>query len=129
MTDRDRRRMLPNRAEASSMGVFAGHIRVHVRERAAWVGFPGPHVQLVEQARGRSDWGVGEVEELAFLKDEAPDIKRPQAVMYEPVPNGKMELVAVEYIKDKLHLRSHRRCRLKPLSSASQTQINRRSNP
>ena len=26
------------------------------------------------------------------------DIARPQAVMYEPMPNGKMALVAVEYI-------------------------------
>ena len=33
-----------------------------------------------------------------YLKDEIPDIKRPQAVMYEPQPTGKMELVAVEYI-------------------------------
>jgi hypothetical protein len=33
-----------------------------------------------------------------YLKDEIPDIKRPQAVMYEPLPTGKMELVAVEYI-------------------------------
>jgi hypothetical protein len=33
-----------------------------------------------------------------YLKDEVPDIKRPQAVMYEPLPSGKMELVAVEYI-------------------------------
>src|SRR5262245_32798855 len=37
----------------------------------------------------------------AYLKDEAPDIKRPQAVMYEPLPNGKMELIAVEYISSK----------------------------
>jgi hypothetical protein len=36
-----------------------------------------------------------------YLKDEIPDIKRPQAVMYEPLPNGKMELVAVEYITSK----------------------------
>jgi hypothetical protein len=36
-----------------------------------------------------------------YLKDEVPDIKRPQAVMYEPLPNGKMELVAVEYIASK----------------------------
>ena len=36
-----------------------------------------------------------------FLKDETPDIKRPQAVMYEPLPNGKMELIAVEYISSK----------------------------
>ena len=33
-----------------------------------------------------------------YLKDEVPDIKRPQAVMYEPKPDGRMELVAVEYI-------------------------------
>jgi len=33
-----------------------------------------------------------------YLKDEIPDIKRPQAVMYEPQPDGKMALVAVEYI-------------------------------
>ena len=36
-----------------------------------------------------------------YLKDEIPDIKRPQAVMYEPLPDGKMELVAVEYIASK----------------------------
>ena len=34
----------------------------------------------------------------AYLKDETPDIKRPQAVMYEPGPDGKMRLIAVEYI-------------------------------
>jgi len=33
-----------------------------------------------------------------YLKDQAPDIKRPQAVMYEPTSDGKMALVAVEYI-------------------------------
>src|SRR6266700_7106920 len=33
-----------------------------------------------------------------YLKDEVPDIKRPQAVMYEPLPDGKMALIAVEYI-------------------------------
>jgi hypothetical protein len=33
-----------------------------------------------------------------YLKDATPDIKRPQAVMYEPLPDGKMALVAVEYI-------------------------------
>jgi hypothetical protein len=33
-----------------------------------------------------------------YLKDEVPDIKRPQAVMYEPQPDGKMALIAVEYI-------------------------------
>ena len=33
-----------------------------------------------------------------YLKDAVPDIKRPLAVMYEPMPDGKMALVAVEYI-------------------------------
>jgi hypothetical protein len=32
-----------------------------------------------------------------YLKDEVPDVKRPQA-MYEPGPGGKMSLVAVEDI-------------------------------
>lgn len=32
-----------------------------------------------------------------YLEDETPDIRRPQAVMYEPTRDGKMELVAVEY--------------------------------
>lgn len=31
-----------------------------------------------------------------YLKDETLDVKRPQAVMYEPGPGGKMSLVAVE---------------------------------
>jgi hypothetical protein len=34
----------------------------------------------------------------AYLKDETVDIKRPQAVMYEPAADGKMVLVGVEYI-------------------------------
>ena len=33
-----------------------------------------------------------------YLKDAIPDLKRPQAVMYEPTADGKMALVAVEYI-------------------------------
>jgi hypothetical protein len=33
-----------------------------------------------------------------YLKDEVPNLKRPQAVMYEPTPDGKMALIAVEYI-------------------------------
>src|SRR6185437_7903641 len=33
-----------------------------------------------------------------YLKDETPDLKRPQAVMYEPGADGRMTLVAVEYI-------------------------------
>jgi hypothetical protein len=41
--------------------------------------------------------GVHYVNE-AYLKDEVPDIKRPQAVMYEPLPDGRMSLIAVEYI-------------------------------
>jgi hypothetical protein len=33
-----------------------------------------------------------------YLKDAVPDIRRPQAVIYEPVPDDRMELVAVEYV-------------------------------
>lgn len=34
----------------------------------------------------------------AFLKDGVVDIAKPEAVMYEPAADGKMKLVAVEYI-------------------------------
>ena len=37
----------------------------------------------------------------AKLIGDDVDIKHPQAVMYEPKPGGKMELVAVEYITSK----------------------------
>ena len=33
-----------------------------------------------------------------FLKDTTVDLRRPQAVMYEPMADGEMALVAVEYI-------------------------------
>jgi hypothetical protein len=36
-----------------------------------------------------------------LVKDEAVDIAKPEAVMYEPGSNGKMKLVAVEYITTK----------------------------
>jgi hypothetical protein len=34
----------------------------------------------------------------AYLKDNITDIKHPEAVMYEPTKDGKLALVAVEYI-------------------------------
>ncbi len=37
----------------------------------------------------------------AKLIDETPDIAHPEAVMYEPQPDGKMALIAVEYIASK----------------------------
>jgi len=37
----------------------------------------------------------------AKLIGETVDIKHPQAIMYEPMPNGKLELIAVEYITTK----------------------------
>src|SRR6476659_1720004 len=37
----------------------------------------------------------------ASLIGETVDIKQPQAVMYEPKDDGKMELIAVEYITTK----------------------------
>jgi hypothetical protein len=36
-----------------------------------------------------------------LLQVEVPDIAHPQAVMYEPTPDGKMSLIAVEYITSK----------------------------
>jgi len=36
-----------------------------------------------------------------LLEDEAIDIGHPEAVMYEPGPDGKLELIAVEYITTK----------------------------
>jgi hypothetical protein len=33
-----------------------------------------------------------------YLKDEAPDVARPQAIMYEPQADGSMKLIGVEYI-------------------------------
>ena len=37
----------------------------------------------------------------AYLKDEAVDLAKPEAVMYEPMPDGKLALIAVEYITTK----------------------------
>ena len=34
----------------------------------------------------------------AYLKDDAIDLSRPEAVMYEPAADGKLTLIAVEYI-------------------------------
>jgi len=34
----------------------------------------------------------------AYLKDGITDIAKPEAIMYEPKPDGSMELLAVEYI-------------------------------
>ena len=34
----------------------------------------------------------------AYLGDDAVDIAKPEAVMYEPMADGALELVAVEYI-------------------------------
>ena len=36
-----------------------------------------------------------------YLKDDAIDLSRPEAVMYEPGADGKLSLVAVEYITSK----------------------------
>ncbi|WP_214475274.1 hypothetical protein [Mesorhizobium sp. dw_380] len=37
----------------------------------------------------------------AYLKDDAVDLAKPEAVMYEPTADGKLKLVAVEYITSK----------------------------
>ena len=37
----------------------------------------------------------------AYLKDDAVDVSKPEAVMYEPMADGTLKLVAVEYITSK----------------------------
>ncbi|RWA69569.1 hypothetical protein [Mesorhizobium sp.] len=37
----------------------------------------------------------------AYLKDDAVDVAKPEAVMYEPMADGTLKLVAVEYITSK----------------------------
>ena len=36
-----------------------------------------------------------------YLKDDVVDLNKPEAVMYEPMPDGKLALIAVEYITTK----------------------------
>jgi hypothetical protein len=36
-----------------------------------------------------------------YLKNDAIDLAHPEAVMYEPMPDGKLALIAVEYITTK----------------------------
>jgi hypothetical protein len=52
-------------------------------------------------ASGIGDGAMGVHYVNAKLIGDVVDIKQPQAVMYEPMPDGKMELVAVEYITSK----------------------------
>jgi len=47
------------------------------------------------------DGGAMGIHFNAKLIGETVDIKHPQAIMYEPMPNGKLELIAVEYITTK----------------------------
>jgi hypothetical protein len=37
----------------------------------------------------------------AYLKDDVVDLNKPEAVMYEPMPDGSLALIAVEYITTK----------------------------
>lgn len=37
----------------------------------------------------------------AYLKDDAVDVAKPEAVMYEPMADGSLKLIAVEYITSK----------------------------
>ena len=53
--------------------------------------FPAP------AARKAAPW-VSTTSMATFLKDGVTDIAKPEAVMYEPMADGKMNLVAVEYI-------------------------------
>jgi hypothetical protein len=53
-------------------------------------------------ASGRDGGGMGiHYVNAKFLKDDAIDLAHPEAVLYEPGADGKMTLVAVEYITAK----------------------------
>ena len=48
--------------------VLARHLWIHVREGAARVRLPGPHMQLVERAQAITIGAAGEAEQLAFQR-------------------------------------------------------------
>ena len=78
------------------------------RVRAANARFRDVHVALAEgyapiPCASGVDGGAMGVHYVSkkLLEADAVDLAHPQAVMYEPTPDGKMTLVAVEYITSK----------------------------
>jgi len=57
-------------------------------------------IPCASNANGSGAMGIHYVNP-AYLGDDAIDLARPEAVMYEPMPDGSLALVAVEYITAK----------------------------
>src|SRR5215510_5395281 len=84
-----------------------GHLTLADRVRAADDRFKDVAVAVSEGyapipcASGVDGGAMGVHYVNTALIGETVDIKQPQAIMYEPKPDGKMELIAVEYITTK----------------------------
>ena len=57
-------------------------------------------IPCASNANGSGAMGIHYVN-AAYLGDDKIDLARPEAVMYEPMPDGSLALVAVEYITSK----------------------------
>jgi len=57
-------------------------------------------IPCASNANGSGAMGIHYVN-AAYIGDDVVDIGRPEAVMYEPMPDGSLALVAVEYITSK----------------------------
>ncbi len=92
---------------ASAAAAESGHNQLAESVRAANERFKDVSVAVSEGyapipcASGIEGGAMGVHYVNATLIGDSVDIKHPQAVMYEPRADGKMELVAVEYITSK----------------------------
>jgi hypothetical protein len=57
-------------------------------------------IPCASNANGSGAMGIHYVN-AAYIGDDVIDLARPEAVMYEPMPDGSLALVAVEYITSK----------------------------
>lgn len=57
-------------------------------------------IPCASNANGSGAMGIHYVN-VAYVADDKIDLARPEAVMYEPMPDGSLALVAVEYITSK----------------------------
>jgi hypothetical protein len=90
-------------------GMATGNNRLADKVRAANSRFQHVSVATAEgyvpipcasNANGSGAMGIHYVN-AAYVGDDAIDLARPEAVMYEPMPDGSLALVAVEYITSK----------------------------
>src|SRR5262249_43995161 len=75
------------------------HVRV-ANERFKDVAAPTAEGYVSDGGAASLDGGAMGVRYVnaTYLKDTQVDIKRPQAVLYEPLPDGKLTLVGVQYM-------------------------------